>query len=150
MSLLLVCYQDVKDRLVYWFCFPVIALCSGILLYNNTIFEVFKITLIINVTFVSFLIFVVYAYSILKLKTSLNNTFGLGDSLLFFALAFTFSSVSFIVLFVFGLLFSLVMHLVIKHKSKHQTVPLAGYLSLFFALAYVAHWAGVLKTVYTI
>jgi hypothetical protein len=69
---------------------------------------------------------------------------------LFFVLAFSFSSISFIILFVFGLIFSLVLHLLLKKKSKHSTVPLAGYLSLFFSIAYVSHWGGILKSVYII
>lgn len=150
MSLLWVFYQDIKDRQVYWFFFPLIALCSGILLYNNMFFELFKTTLIINLVFVLFLILVILIYSKYKLKTTMSQAFGLGDMLLFFALTFTFSSVSFLVLFVFGLVFSLVLHLFAKSKSIHKTVPLAGYLSLFFAITYLAHWLGILKSVYTI
>lgn len=150
MSLLWVFYQDIKERQVYWFLFPVIALCSVILLYNNVFFELFKTTLIINLVFVLFLILVIFIYSKYKLKTTISKTFGLGDMLLFFALAFTFSSVSFLVLFVFGLVFSLILHLLIKNKSEYKTIPLAGYLSLFFALTYGAHWLGILKSVYTI
>ena len=150
MCLLMVFYQDMKERMVYWFLFPIIAICSGILLYNNMLTEVFKTTVMINLVFVVFLITVVFAYSKLKLKTSITQTFGLGDMLLFFALAFTFSSVSFLILFVFGLIFSLVLHLFLKNKSSHQNVPLAGYLSLFFAIVYISHWTGILKSVYTI
>ena len=146
----MVFYQDMKERMVYWFLFPIIAICSGILLYNNMLTEVFKTTVMINLVFVVFLITVVFAYSKLKLKTSITQTFGLGDMLLFFALAFTFSSVSFLILFVFGLIFSLVLHLFLKNKSSHQNVPLAGYLSLFFAIVYISHWTGILKSVYTI
>ena len=113
-------------------------------------FELFKTTLIINLVFVLFLILVILIYSKYKLKTTMSQAFGLGDMLLFFALAFTFSSVSFLVLFVFGLVFSLILHLFLKSKSKHKTVPLAGYLSLFFAITYLAHWLGILKSVYTI
>lgn len=142
--------QDIKERQVYWFLFPIIGLCSGILLYLNTFFDVFYLTLLINLLFIVALIGVVSLYSWLKLKTSISNTFGLGDGLLFFALAFSFSSVSFFILFVFGLLFSLVLHLVLKKKSKQSTVPLAGYLSLFFAITYLSHWIGILKSVYSI
>ena len=151
VSLLLVFYQDIKERLVYWFLFPIIAVCSGTLLYNTMYPEAFKTTLIINLGFVSFLIFVVFSYSRLKLKTSMTETFGLGDVLLFFALAFTFSSVSFIILFVFGLVFALILHLLVKRRTTvHKTVPLAGYLSLFFAIGYIAHWVGILTSVYSI
>jgi hypothetical protein len=64
------------------------------------------------------------------------------------ALAFTFSSVSFLIVFVFGLIFSLVMHLSLKNRSEHKNVPLAGYLSMFFAITYMANWFGVIKSVY--
>lgn len=74
----------------------------------------------------------------------------MGDALLFFALTFSFSSVSYLILFVFGLIFSLTIHLLLKHKSKHKNVPLAGYLSLFFSLAYLGHWIGFFPYLYTI
>jgi len=74
----------------------------------------------------------------------------MGDALLFFALAFSFSSASYLILFVFGLIFSLTLHLLLKHKSQHKNVPLAGYLSLFFSLAYFGHWIGFLPYLYTI
>ena len=150
MILLVVFYQDIKERLVYWFLFPIIALSSGILFYNNVMPELFKTSLVINLCFVIFLIFIVSAYSKLKLRTSISDTFGLGDGLLFIALAFTFSSVSFLVVFVFGLIFSLIMHLFLKNKSEHKNVPLAGYLSMFFAITYMAHWLGIIKSVYTL
>jgi len=146
----MVFFQDIKERQVYWFLFPVIAICTGILLYNNLLTEVFFMTLLINISFVLILLGVVYLYSKFKLKTGLSQTFGLGDGLLFFALAFTFSSISFITLFVFGLIFSLAIHLVLKRKSKYKTVPLAGYISLFFVICYMSYWAGILKSVYTI
>lgn len=148
-SLLLVFWQDLKDREVYWFLFPIIALISGVLLYKKLLPRLFYTTLTINLTFILILILVVYLYSKLKLKTSINKVFGLGDGLIFIALAFTFSSVSFLVLFVFGLIFSLVIHLAVKTKSKLYTVPLAGYLSLFFALSYLSYWSGLLQSVYT-
>lgn len=142
--------QDIKERQVYWFLFPIIAICSGILLYKNMLSDLFFLTLSINLIFVLVLFTIVFIYSKFKLKASIHETFGLGDALFFLAVTCTFSSVSFLILFVFGLLFSLVMHLVLKRNSKYNTVPLAGYLSLFFAIAYLAHWFGFLKTVYTI
>lgn len=146
----MVLLQDIKERKVYWFLFPIIALCSSVLLYQNTFWELFYATILINLAFVCVLIGVVFLYSKLKLKTALSSTFGLGDGLLFLALIFSFSSVSFFILFVFGLVFSLVLHLFLKRKTKQETVPLAGYLSLFFVIAYVSHWVGILNAVYTI
>jgi len=146
----MILFQDVKERQVYWFLFPIVGLCTGILFYQDILPQLFYVTVVINFAFVLILMGVIFLYSKLKLKTSISNTFGLGDSLLFFALIFSFSSISFIVLFVFGLIFSLVLHLILKKNSKHQTVPLAGYLSLFFAVAYLAYWTGILNSIYTI
>lgn len=150
ISLLMVFLQDLKAREVYWMMFPIIGITSGFLMYSKVFSLLFYTTIFINISFVLILILVVYLYSKLKLKTSINKTFGLGDGLLFIALAFTFSSVSFLILFVFGLLFALLLHLILKRKSELKTVPLAGHLSLFFAISYLSHWAGLLKPVYII
>jgi hypothetical protein len=37
---------------------------------------------------------------------------------------------------VFSLVFSLVLHLALQYKNKEKTVPLAGYMSLFFGVVY--------------
>jgi apolipoprotein N-acyltransferase len=56
--------------------------------------------------------------------------------LFFVCIAFSFSIVSFLFLFIFALLFSLLLYLVLKHRQTEKTVPLAGYMSLFFAVVY--------------
>lgn len=148
LALIIVFLQDIKERQVYWFLFPIIAICSGILLYMQMFLELFYTTLIINIAFVLVLLSIVVLYSNLKMKQSITKTFGLGDGLLFLALAFTFPSITFLILFVFGLLFSLVIHLFSNKLSKFPTVPLAGYLSLFFAIIYLGHWIGFLNFLY--
>ncbi|WP_218841523.1 hypothetical protein [Winogradskyella undariae] len=150
VALIMVFIQDRKDREVYWFLFPIIAFASGVLLYNRMQPELFFITSIINMLFIIILFTVVFLYSKFKLRTSITNTFGLGDGLLFMALAFTFSSVSFMILFVFGLIFSLLIHVIFKKKSKYKTVPLAGYLSLFFMIIYLSYWLDITPNIYTI
>lgn len=145
ISLSLVVYQDTKDRMVSWILFPIIAIFAGTLLYRNTPFDVLFTTLITNISFMIILVFLISIYSELKLNSRILEVFGMGDILLFFALAFTFSSYSFIILFVFGLIFSLSLHFYFKKKSKYQTVPLAGYLSLFFNVCYLTHWANIIK-----
>jgi len=149
-TFLFVFFQDIKERQVYWFLFPIIGLCCGVLLYKKQIPEIVLYTVTTNVLFVVSLLVIVFMYSKFKLKTAFKNTFGLGDVLFFFAIAFSFSSISFIILFVFALIFSLVLHLFLKRKSTYKTVPLAGYMSLFFACIYVTHWLGFINTIYSI
>ena len=143
-------YQDLKERKVYWFLFPLVAVVSGLLFYNNTLRELFTRNVLINLAFTAFLLIVVYFYSKWKLKTSPKHVFGLGDTLLFICLAFSFASISIITLFVFSLIFSLVLHLILREKQKNKTVPLAGYMSLFFMLVYLSYWSGITTNLYSL
>ena len=149
-SFLIVIWQDVKAREVYWFLFPVIAICCGYLYYLNTMPELFLISLFMNIIFVSILLLVVYLYSKHKLKSAFKTSIGSGDILLFFALCLSFSSVSFITCFVLSLTFSLVLHLLIKKRYTLNSVPLAGYMCLFFALVYLGSWTGLIDSLYII
>lgn len=144
----IVLYQDVNERQVHWFLFPLVGLCCAFLYYSETLTELFISAILINGAFTFLLLFVVYLYSRLKLKTSFFNSIGLGDILLFFGLTFTFSSISFIIIFICALVFSLMLHLVTKKEPT--TVPLAGYMSLFFGLTYMAYWLGIINSVYSI
>ncbi|AWI25293.1 hypothetical protein HYN49_04925 [Flavobacterium pallidum] len=70
-------------------------------------------------------------------KKKVLDHLGTGDMLMFLFLCFCFSVVSFFILFVFSLVFSLVLHLVLKTKyPRHQSVPLAGYMSVYFSAVY--------------
>jgi len=148
--LIVIFIQDIKERQVFWFLFPTLGICAGVLFYKNVFPELVLPTLLANFCLVLFLILVVYLYSRYKLKVTLKDTFGLGDILFFIAITFSFSSISFIILFVFALIFSLILHLFLNNRSKFNTVPLAGYMSLFFAFTYTAHWLGLINAVYTI
>lgn len=146
----LIFYQDLKERQVYWFLFPLFGICSAILFYTSTLPELFYIAVGMNFIFISILLLIVFLYSKLKLKSSFNDAFGLGDVLLFIGLIFSFSTISFLIIFVFSLVFALLVHLVIKQYSKLQSVPLAGYISLFFGFAYLTHWAGITTSLYAL
>ncbi len=149
-TLIFILIQDVKERQVYWFLFPIVGLCCGVLYYKSTLPELFQIAILMNAFFVSILLLIVFLYSKFKLKTNLRNTFGLGDVLIFIALSFSFSTVSFLVIFIFSLFFSLALHLVFKKKKKGITIPLAGYISLFFAFVYISFWIGITNSLYSI
>ncbi len=148
LSLLLIFYQDLKERQVYWFLFPIAAFFFGVLYYTNTIKTLFFLSVVTNLMFVGVLVLVIYLYARYKLKLGIFNVFGLGDLLLFIGLAFTFSSVSFLVLFVCALIFSLLLHISIKRSNA--TVPLAGYMSLFFGITYIAQWMGFINNLYSL
>lgn len=150
LSLFMVFLQDFKERQVYWFLFPIIGILSGLLFYRSTLPELFYASIIVNTVFVSLLIFILFIYSKFKLKTRFFSAIGLGDLFLFLVLSVSFSSVSFVVIFTGALIFSLILHLLLTKVNKTITVPLAGYISLFFLISYVCHWAGFINAVYTI
>jgi hypothetical protein len=150
LCLLLVYIQDIKERHVYWFLFPICGLLCAILFYNNTLPELFYTSITFNLIFIALLILIINFYTKFKLKTSIFKAIGLGDLLLFFCLSLSFSTISFIVLFICSLIFSLVLHVLSSKKQKLLNVPLAGYMSLFFLITYLFNWTGYLKLVYTI
>ena len=142
--------QDYKERQVYWFLFPIIAFLCGFLFYKNTLPKLFFYSFAMNIVFLLSLVLIVFLYSKLKLKTHLLNTIGLGDLLLFLAVSVSFSTITFIILFIGALIFSLVLHLILSKNQKVITVPLAGYMSLFFLMSYLFHWTGLVTIVYTL
>jgi len=84
------------------------------------------------------------------MRVHIKETIGMGDVLLFFALTCTFSLISFITLFVFSLVLSLLLHLVLSKREIQKTVPLAGYMSLFFAISYLANWSELITNLYSL
>lgn len=145
-----VLYQDIRERAVFWFLFPLIALCAGMLFYFGTVPELFYMATLLNVAFVVLLLLAVFLYGRLKLRTAFSSVFGLGDVLFFFAVCCSFSTVSFIVVFCSALVFSLILHLLVSKNQTPETVPLAGYMGLFFGLVYLGSWLGLVQSVYQI
>lgn len=143
-------YQDIKERNVYWFLFIIVASCGGYLYYVDTFFELFWRTSIINLAIVGIIFLVLIAYTKFKLKVSLKDVFGLGDAILFMGLCVAFPVAAFIIFFVFSLLFSLIVHFAFKQKVQETSVPLAGYMSLFFIGIYLLHWTGFIPNIYSI
>ncbi|WP_420571666.1 hypothetical protein [Kordia sp.] len=143
-------FQDIKERSVYWFLFLIVACTAGYLYYTQTFLALFWRTSIINIGVISMILLVLQTYAKLKLKTDLKNVFGLGDALLFLGLCVAFPIASFIIFFVFSLLFSLILHFVLKNRMQENSIPLAGYMSLFFISIYLFHWTGFIPNLYNI
>jgi len=137
--LLTIFLQDVKERLVFWFLYPIVGILGYCIESNSIGYKMAMVNSLINLSFIIIVLFILYIYSKFKLKTEfVNGSMGLGDILLLIFLGFTFSTLPFFILFVFSLLFSLLLHLYFKDKSIHKDVPLAGYISLFFSSIYLA------------
>jgi hypothetical protein len=150
VTLLSILYQDIKEREVYWFLFPLVGISAGLLFYFNTLPELFLLTVSINLILVALMLVVLYAYIKLRLKLSFKETLGFGDILLFVMLALAFSNISFYVLFISALVFSLVLHLILNRNKKERDVPLAGYMSGFFMLVFLGFWSGLIDNLYSL
>lgn len=135
--LLVVFYQDYKDQLVSWYLFPLIATAFGINFYVmiGEHLSYFLYSIAFNCCMVLLILLVLFLYSRLKMKMQfINITFGLGDILLLFAVAVGFPSYTFLILLSFSILFALICHFALKKRYTYRTIPLAGYLSLFFSV----------------
>lgn len=131
----IILYQDSKDRLVYWFFYPLVGVLAFSIQYLTLPIHSVLINIATNLILVSFLLLVCYIYTKLR-NLNFSNSFGFGDVLFFIFISFTFSTISFFVLFIFSLFFSLLIHFILSQKNNEKTVPLAGYMSLFFAVVY--------------
>lgn len=105
-----------------------------------------------NIIFVTILMATVFLYTKFKFgKTkTLKSVIGIGDLLLLLFLCFSFSTISFCIVLVSSFVFSLAIHVVLNKKSNLVTVPLAGYMSLFFSMTYIAFWTGIIDSLYNI
>jgi len=131
--LALVFYQDLKEREVYWFLFPFLGMLLGVIHYlNAATVMVFTYVVLLNFLLVTGVILIVFLANKFWIKKPfLDHSFGLGDALFFYAFAFGFPTMTFIILFANSLLFSLAVYLFIKKHKQVETVPLAGLMSLF-------------------
>jgi hypothetical protein len=127
-------YQDCKERLVHWFLYPAVGLLAFAVQYALVPLSSVLLNVGVNLIVVSLVLLTSYGYSRIR-KIKFNEAFGIGDVLFFVFITSTFSVISFVVLFVFALLFSLILHVIVS-KSQEETVPLAGYMSLFFGCVY--------------
>ena len=148
LSFCFIFYQDLKNRAVYWFLFPLVGGCTGFLFFFQTVPELFLVSVLFNTIYVSILIGVIFIYTKLKLKKRFSDVIGLGDILLLTAIIFACNMVSFIIMLPCALIFSLAMHLFLSKHQNNKTVPLAGYMSLFYGLAFLGFWFGAINSLY--
>ncbi len=129
-------FQDVKERLVSWFLFPLLGIFLGLIFYDTVATEhFFLLSLVTNIALVTLIVLILFIYAkfILK-KKFINHSFGMGDLLFFYAMAVGFPPLTFIVLFAGGVFFSLLLFFALKKRRGMTTVPLAGYMAIYLAI----------------
>jgi len=154
LTLTIIFIQDFKDRAVWLFLFPLFAGLGCYLFFEQTIWEIFSLTILINLAFVGIIFLLNYLVATYVLKKKfLKEAFGLGDVLFIIAFSLSFPTISFINFFVFSLLFTIVLHFLLKKMKTtphYNSVPLAGAMSLFLMAVYISHWLGWFNNVYVI
>lgn len=146
----LILYQDVTERMVYWFLFPLSGLLSAILFYDSVLPEVFAINVAMNLLLTLFIFILTVLIAKYIIKKPLYEVIGIGDLILYVALAFSFATVSYYVIFISSLLFTFALGIVFSKFRKIVTVPVGGYVSLFFMIAHLSYWTGVSNNLYSI
>src|SRR5690606_26534732 len=151
LSLVFIFFQDYKDRKVYVILFPLIGILGTYLFFLNSTFEYYFLSVCINLGIVLIVVLLNYLFAefILK-KNLLKEALGLGDILFFIAFAFCFPTVTFINFFVFSILFTFVLHFTLLKllKTKNNSIPLAGHMSLFLIGVYIIGWLGFYDSLY--
>jgi len=131
------CFQDFKERKVTLILLVLAILLGGVIHVQQQDIEVFLAVIFFNLLIVFTLFLIISMYAKIKMKQPIFNVFGLGDLLFFMALAVSFPTLSFLVIFVFSLIFSWSIFMLIKQHLKEKTVPLAGLQSLFLLLVLI-------------
>ncbi|MGY3214538.1 hypothetical protein [Mucilaginibacter sp. HD30] len=142
--LIMIFAQDMKSRAVYWFLFPLLAIC--LLLYkvdeqgiSNTLPSI-----IVNISFLAIQYVLVCAWFSVRNKKWTNITAGLlgwGDVLFLLSSAFGLSVFSLLSFYIASLTVVCLYWIVIKaHGKDNKYVPLAGLQALLLALVFLGDW----------
>lgn len=131
LTLLAVVYQDVKMRLIH-IALPIAILILGIALKKDVL-DIVEMGMSLLFLLLNFVVITIY-FSIKKraFTNPFDSMIGWGDVVFLIALIPLFPFRSYLVFFVFGMLFSLLLFTVMRQLYPTQnTIPLAGYLSIF-------------------
>ena len=144
--LLLIFVQDIKERSVYWFLFPVLMLLFlGLRLVQGGAITELRQSTFINIGFLVFQFIIVSAYFSVKNKGWINLTTGLlgwGDVLFLLTLCFYLSVLNFLFFYITSLVLVLMIWLVWQFlvKGTGKQVPLAGLQAFMFAILSGVCW----------
>jgi len=127
-------YQDFRHREISLVLIPVYFLCFALNQIQLTGLRFFLINFSVNSGIILLLLLFTSGYFWMKERKFkiIDQYLGLGDVLLFFALAAAFSPVNFIVFLLAGFIFSIAVYLIktIIIKRLNNTIPLAGCISI--------------------
>ena len=136
--LITIFFQDVMQREVYWFLFPMVFVLCGIYFLQTLPFIQLLAHFGINILIIGIMIVILMAYLYLRFRDAkivLWNYLGLGDVLFFGVVGICFSPLNFVLFTIISLLLSLLFSLFFI--KRNATVPLAGFQALCLLLTLV-------------
>lgn len=123
--------QDWKFRAISWTIFPLLFGATVTLFFINE--KPWQI-LCLNLLFIALVFTALFLYVAIKRKKFVNlfrADLGLGDVLFLIGVAPLFWMQNFILFFITGMFFAAIFQLLVNRWKPSQTIPLAGYLSLY-------------------
>lgn len=131
LVMLIITYQDIKDRSIHWLTIPVLFI--GLLWWQNFdwfyLIETGK-----NILFIISVLLILTLYMSIKHGSFQNITtsyFGWGDILFLFAITPSFTNQGFMIFFILGTLLVLIVSLILLRFSPSFTlIPYAGLFAL--------------------
>lgn len=137
---LLFIYEDFKYRAIS--AFPLVTLGVSTIWYSRRLINTELLISNIGVELLflgvqALLLIAYFSFKEKKLDLLLDKKLGSGDVLFFVVILPLFSPVHFVFVYVSGLIFSLIVSLLVSKKEGY-TIPLAGLLSLFLTVIFLA------------
>lgn len=139
LSIVSIIIQDFRSRLISWWTLPI--LLVSYFLANESYTTSVLFSSLFNIIFIAFNLIAITLYYSTKEKKLINivdRQIGLGDVLFFIVSAFIFSSINFIIYFILSLTTAVFFALV--SRSKTESIPLAGLMSMVLFLVTVLNY----------
>ena len=137
INFLVIFFQDVRERMVLWLLYPIAAVLAFLIQWKSNGIYITLVNTGFCFLLAAALLFISRMYCRMAWKRPfVNEAIGIGDILLFVALSLAFAPMAFMVLLVWSLFLAMLLHFFFGKYSIHRSVPLAGYMALFFAMVY--------------
>lgn len=142
LTLITIAVQDFKQRLVFWFLFPVLALLFFLKNQQLSYLEVGLTDIALNFSIIVLILIYLKVFFSLRSKKwvkIIDNKIGLGDILFFAALAFLFPLINFFAFLWLSFIIIVLVYgsaILLKLKTS-RSIPLAGILATFLIPIYI-------------
>ncbi len=140
-SLLLISYQDFKDRAVWWWLFPLVMIMG---VGKGWSPDDYFISIGFNLGFLLIQWLGLSLYFSVKHREWTNiidRQLGLGDVLLLLGLATVFSPINFLLFYIVSIVFSLIIAIAFGWHKQGKTIPLAGLQAICWIIVLGIEWA---------